>query len=57
MKIMLPLVEYKQDSCKEWFLSICCIDNNNHSLTEIEAGLMQGLLAKYYVEPMNIMLS
>jgi len=30
-------------------LRVSCIDNNNPSLTEIEAGLMQEILAEYYV--------
>ena len=37
--------EEKMDSSKELFLRVCCIDENNPSLIELEAGLMQEILA------------
>ena len=36
----------KLDECKEFFLSICWIDENNASLSEIEVGFMQGIISK-----------
>ena len=38
-------------------LSVCvgvCIDDDNPSLTEIRAGLIIGILAKYYVVFMKV---
>jgi len=34
------------NSCNELFLSVCCFDENNPSLTEIEAGSMQTNLSR-----------
>jgi len=44
MKIMLPS---KLDTCKKFLLIECWVDKKIASLTETEAGLMQGILARY----------
>ena len=39
-------MKLKLDACKECLL-IECVDKKIASLTEMETGLMQGILAKY----------
>jgi len=47
MKILLPLMKQKLDTCKELLLTECVIDKKRASLTEMEAGLLQEILASY----------
>ena len=43
------LSERELDSCKELFLSACCIDEYNTFITEIEAGLTLGILTTHII--------